>query len=55
MSMKIVKMETSSFWKGEAGVKGLVEDQARTFRGAAVSEKWSGEGLFLYLCRREFL
>ena len=32
MSMKIVKMETSSFWKGEAGVKGLVEDQARTFR-----------------------
>ncbi len=29
--MKILKMNTSSFWKGEAGVKGLVEDQARTY------------------------
>ena len=29
--MKIVKMNTSSFWKGEAGIKGLVEDQARTY------------------------
>lgn len=32
MSMKIEKMETSSFWKGEAGVKGLVEDQAHTYK-----------------------
>jgi len=29
--MKIVRMNTSSFWKGEAGVKGLVEDQGETF------------------------
>ena len=29
--MKIVRMNTSSFWKGEAGVKGLVEDQGKTF------------------------
>ena len=32
MSMKIEKMETSSFWKGEAGVVGLVEDQAHTYK-----------------------
>ena len=30
--MKIVKMDTNSFWKGEAGVVGLVEDQAHTFK-----------------------
>lgn len=30
--MKIEKMETSSFWKGEAGVKGLVEDQAHIYK-----------------------
>ena len=24
--MKIIRMNASSFWKGEAGVKGLVED-----------------------------
>ncbi len=29
--MKIVRMNTSSFWKGEAGVKGLVEDQGKTY------------------------
>lgn len=29
--MKIVSMNTSSFWKGEAGVKGLVEDQGETY------------------------
>ncbi len=29
--MKIVRMNTSSFWKGEAGVKGLVEDQGEVF------------------------
>lgn len=29
--MKIVSMNTSSFWKGEAGVKGLVEDQGKTY------------------------
>ena len=29
--MKIVRMNTSSFWKGEAGVKGLVEDQGETY------------------------
>lgn len=29
--MKIVSTNTTSFWKGEAGIKGLVEDQARTF------------------------
>lgn len=32
MSMKIEKMEISSFWKGEAGVRGLVEDQAHRYR-----------------------
>ena len=30
--MKIVKMDANSFWKGEAGVVGLVEDQAHTFK-----------------------
>lgn len=30
--MKIVKMNTSSFWKGEAGVRGLVEDQGTTYQ-----------------------
>lgn len=29
--MKIIRMDASSFWKGEAGVKGLVEDQGRTY------------------------
>lgn len=29
--MKIIRMNTSSFWKGEAGVKGLVEDQGEVF------------------------
>lgn len=29
--MKIVSMSASSFWKGEAGLKGLVEDQGRTY------------------------
>ena len=29
--MNIVRMNTSSFWKGEIGVKGLVEDQGETF------------------------
>ena len=28
--MKIVKMDTNSFWKGEAGVVGLVEDGIRS-------------------------
>lgn len=30
--MKIVRMNTSSFWKGEIGVKGLVEDQGKHLR-----------------------
>ncbi|MCB7062362.1 DEAD/DEAH box helicase [Enterocloster citroniae] len=29
--MKIIRMNASSFWKGEAGVKGLVEDQGKTY------------------------
>lgn len=29
--MKIIRMNTSSFWKGEAGVKGLVEDQGSIY------------------------
>lgn len=29
--MEIIKMQTSNFWKGEVGVKGLVEDQAQTY------------------------
>lgn len=29
--MKIIRMNTSSFWKGEAGVKGLVGDQGKTY------------------------
>lgn len=29
--MKIIRMNTTSFWKGEAGVKGLVEDQGKTY------------------------
>ncbi len=36
--MKIVKMDTNSFWKGEAGVVGLVEDQAHTFKNKVISE-----------------
>ena len=29
--MKIIRMSASSFWKGEAGVRGLVEDQGEVF------------------------
>lgn len=29
--MEVVKMQTSNFWKGEVGVKGLVEDQAQAY------------------------
>ncbi len=29
--MEIIKMQTSNFWKGEVGVKGLVEDQAQSY------------------------
>lgn len=29
--MKIIRMDTSSFWKGEAGVKGRVEDRGEVF------------------------
>lgn len=29
--MEVIKMQTSNFWKGEVGVKGLVEDQAHTY------------------------
>ena len=47
--MKIVKMDANSFWKGEAGVVGLVEDQAHTFKTKVISEKRTGKGLFLYL------
>lgn len=30
--MKIIRMSASSFWKGEAGVRGLVEDQGEVFK-----------------------
>lgn len=30
--MEVTKMQTSNFWKGEVGVKGLVEDQAQTYK-----------------------
>ena len=29
--MEVVKMQTNNFWKGEVGVKGLVQDQAQTY------------------------
>ena len=29
--MEVIKMQTNNFWKGEVGVRGLVEDQAQTY------------------------
>ena len=50
--MKIVRMNTSSFWKGEAGVKGLVEDQGKTYN---VTLYLGCKGLLLFLQRGQFL
>ena len=30
--MKVSQMTTSAFWKGESGVKGLVEDQGKQYK-----------------------
>ena len=52
--MKIVKMDANSFWKGEAGVVGLVEDQAHTFKTKLYLKNGQVKD-YSCTCRREFL
>lgn len=52
--MKIVKMDTNSFWKGEAGVVGLVEDQAHTFKTKLYLKNGQVKD-YSCTCEKEFL
>lgn len=45
--MKVEQMTTSTFWKGEAGVKGLVDDQGKLYK-ASLSIK--GSRIYDYSC-----
>lgn len=53
--MKVTKMQTRAFWKGEFRIDGLVEDQGITYKVSLGEQGQPYQQLLLFLCKWAFL